>query len=62
MIKSFDGAMAALSTNDRTFKIKKAENTNKLYILNGTKIETVTSVQIEFSLAKTKVYQVLSIL
>ena len=30
-----ESAKAALSTNDQTFKIKKAENTNKLFVVES---------------------------
>jgi hypothetical protein len=53
-IKGFSensGAMAALCTSSETFKIKKAENTNKMFILDidkesdlGAEIMTVTSI------------------
>ena len=52
-IKNFTSgkSMAALCTSSETFKIKKAENTNKFFIMNvqenGAEILTQTSLQIE---------------
>jgi hypothetical protein len=57
--------MAALSTSKETFKIKKAESTNKMFILEvkenakGAEIYTQTSMQIELFKANTKTYQVI---
>jgi hypothetical protein len=51
--------MAALCTREGTFKIKKAENTNRMLVVDSQKgeVQTETSVQIEWSPCKTKIYQ-----
>ena len=61
---------AALVTKDSTYTVKKAENTNKFYVLGHPEsssaskcdIKTMTSIQIECTPTATKVYQVLSVL
>ena len=69
VIRQFEKS-AALITEDSTLTIKKAENTNKFYVLGHPEntssskchIRTMTSIQIECSFTATKVYQVLDTL
>ena len=61
--------MAAMCTSSDTYKIKKAESTNKMFILDlpsrdhkGIELKTQTSLQIEFSVTKPKTFQILTYL
>lgn len=59
--------MAAMCTSSETYKIKHAENTNTFYVVKTNddatcSVEASTQIQIEFSVSKTKVYQVLAVL
>ena len=73
VIKNFECGdlkqMAAVSTSNETFKIKKCENTSQMFVVGQddvsstqVQIENMTQIHIELSPSKTKIYQILAVL